>query len=72
MDELRQVADQVASSRGRLNDAIDSFGLIFESLGRAGSYENALNVYPCSVLFSVGGQEINPAGPDGPWSEACR
>ena len=72
VDELRQVADQVASSRGRLNDAIDSFGLIFESLGRAGSYENALNVYPCSVLFSVGGQEINPAGPDGPWSEACR
>jgi len=72
VDELRQVADQVAASRGKLNDAIDSFGLIFESLGRAGSYESALNVYPCSVLLSVGGQEINPAGPDGPWSEACR
>lgn len=70
--ELRQVADQVKSSRTKLNDAIDSFGLIFESLGRAASYENALNVYPCSILYSIGGQEINPAGNNGPWSEVCR
>lgn len=70
--ELRDVAAQMKASRNKLNTAIDSFGLIFESLGRAASYENAVNVYPCSILISIGGAEINPAGNNGPWSEVCR
>lgn len=71
--ELREVAGQAAASRDRLNDAITSFATIFESLGRAGSYENALNVYPCSILVAAGSTEINVSGGnDGPWSEVCR
>ncbi len=47
--------------------------MIFEGLGRAGSYESALNVYPCSFILVVGpALEVNPAGNDGPWSQVCR
>ncbi|MGA8256211.1 MAG: MCE family protein [Nocardioides sp.] len=70
--ELRTVAGMLAGSRTKLNDAVQQFGVIFESLGRAASYENALNVYPCSFLLAIGARQINPAGPNGPWSEVCR
>ena len=62
----------LADSRDQLNDAIVSFSHIFEALGRSGSYENALNIYPCSFLMVVGKQEFNPAGNNGPWSKVCR
>lgn len=41
-------------------------------LGRTTSYENALNIYLCSFVVSLGPTELNPVGDDGPWSEACR
>jgi phospholipid/cholesterol/gamma-HCH transport system substrate-binding protein len=71
--EFVKVADMVARARKDLNAAITKFGLIFEGLGRAGSYENAVNVYPCSFILVVGKLlEVNPAGDEGPWSQVCR
>ena len=71
--EFVKVADMVARTRKQLNEAIKQFGVLFEALGRSASYENAVNVYPCSLLIALGDSaEMNPAGPNGPWSEVCR
>ncbi|WP_182376071.1 MlaD family protein [Nocardioides sp. WS12] len=73
-DRFVTVADMLEKSRGSLEDAVPAFGTIFESLGRATSYENALNVYVCSLSIALtenaGG--INPVGNNGPWSAVCR
>jgi len=73
-DRLVTVADMFERSRGSLVQAIPAFTTVFESLGRATSYENALNVYVCSlsVALTANGSGINPAGNNGPWSAACR
>jgi len=71
-DRLAAVAAMFKNSRGDLEDALAAFGTIFESLGRAGSYENALNVYACSFGIAIGDLTVNPAGGNGPWSEVCR
>ncbi len=71
--EFVKVADMVARTRKDLNAAIEKFGVIFEGLGRTGSYESAINVYPCSFILVVGAlAEVNPAGDHGPWSQVCR
>ncbi len=71
--EFVKVADMVARTRKDLNAAIQKFGLIFEGLSRAGSYESAINVYPCSFSLVLGKlAEVNPAGNHGPFSEVCR
>ena len=71
-DRLATVAAMFADSRNELEDSLDAFGTIFESLGRIGSYENALNVYLCSFAIKIGNLTVNPAGGNGPWSEVCR
>ncbi|HYG94050.1 MAG TPA: MlaD family protein, partial [Nocardioides sp.] len=72
-DRLATVAEMFAGSRSDLDAALPAFADIFEALGRATSYENALNVYVCSFAVSVaGGPPLNLAGDDGPWSEVCR
>jgi phospholipid/cholesterol/gamma-HCH transport system substrate-binding protein len=71
-DRLAAVAAMFADSRTELEDSIAAFGTIFESLGRIGSYENALNVYLCSFAIKIGSLEVNPAGGNGPWAEVCR
>ena len=73
-DRLVTVADMFERSRASLVDAIAAFTTVFDSLGRATSYENALNVYVCSlsVALTPGGTGVNLAGNDGPWSAACR
>lgn len=70
-DRLATVAAMYKESRGGLEDSLEAFGTIFESLGRAGSYENALNVYACNFAIALGEQLIYPAGKSGPWSEVC-
>jgi phospholipid/cholesterol/gamma-HCH transport system substrate-binding protein len=71
--EFVKVADVVARTRKDLNAALEKFGAIFEGLGRAGSYESAINVYPCSFFVVIGkALEVNPAGDKGPWSQVCR
>ena len=73
-DRLVSVADVLQRSRGSLVKAIPAFTTVFDSLGRASSYENALNVYVCSlsVALTKNGKGINPVGNNGPWSAVCR
>ena len=53
--------------------AIKSFGSTLAALGRASSYESAVNIYLCSSVISVGPIKINlNGGNNGPWSEVCR
>ncbi len=66
------VSEMLADSREDLNGAISQFSKIFEGLGRAGSYENALNVYPCSLLIALGNQQINPIGNNPSYSKVCQ
>lgn len=72
IERFRTVAAMLAGSREELTAALQSFGTTFESLGRATSYENAINVYLCSFAFAYGDRDFNPAGNNGPWSEVCR
>ncbi len=69
---LAEVAAMMVASRRELVAVLPAFTEIFESLGRAMSYENAANVYACSLAITVGSLEVNPAGNNGPWSEVCR
>lgn len=71
---LVTVADLLERSRGRIKEAVPAFSTIFESLGRASSYENALNIYVCSLAIAVTptGDGVNPAGNNGPWSAVCK
>jgi phospholipid/cholesterol/gamma-HCH transport system substrate-binding protein len=73
-DRLVTVADMLERSRGSLKEAVPAFATVFESLGRAASYENALNVYVCSLSIAIGENSsgINPAGNNGPWRQVCR
>jgi phospholipid/cholesterol/gamma-HCH transport system substrate-binding protein len=73
-DRLVTVADMFYRSRNHLKDAVPAFTTVFESLGRATSYENALNVYVCSLSIAIGANSkgINPAGNNGPWRQVCR
>ena len=73
-DRLVTVADMLDKSRGTLVKALPAFGSLFEGLGRATSYENALNVYMCSlsVAFTEDAKGINPVGDNGPWGAVCR
>ena len=62
--ELRQAADMLAASRTNLVNTINSFNTVISGLGRATSYENALNVYVCDLSISVAGlPPINPGNP---------
>ena len=73
-DQLVTVADMFEKSRGNLKDVLPAFATVFESLGRTTSYENALNVYVCSLSIAIGPDSsgINPAGGNGPWRQVCR
>jgi phospholipid/cholesterol/gamma-HCH transport system substrate-binding protein len=71
--DFRTTAALLAQNRQKIVASLHAFGNIFELLGRAGSYENALNVYACTLWFQASGQKVNTAGGDGgPWSEVCR
>ncbi|HWU22441.1 MAG TPA: MlaD family protein [Nocardioides sp.] len=56
------VASMLDQSKAQLLHAIPGFTTLFASLGRAGSYENALNVYVCSIAISVGGATVPLGG----------
>lgn len=53
--------------------AMRSFGTTLAVLGRASSYESAVNIYLCTVILKIGPltQNLN-GGNNGPWSEVCR
>ncbi len=68
------VADVMARTKDRLNRALASFGGTIGALGRLTSYENAMNVFLCSMTFAVGPgeDEINPAGRSTKHSQVCQ
>jgi len=70
---FRTVMDVFMANKPEFVEAIGSFGSTLEALGRASSYESAVNIYLCSVIADVGGAEVHLNGSDnGPWSEVCR
>jgi phospholipid/cholesterol/gamma-HCH transport system substrate-binding protein len=56
------VASMLEDSRSTLLAALPGFSKLFASLGRAGSYENALNVYVCSLSIAVGSTTVPLGG----------
>lgn len=61
------------ANKGDFVAAVKSFGSTLAALGRATSYENAVNLYLCSVIVKVGPAKLNLNGAsNGPWSEVCR
>ena len=54
-------------------EALGSFGAALAALGRASSYQNAVNLYFCSIVVGIGSAGLNlNGGSNGPWSEVCR
>ncbi len=70
--QLREVAGMLRASEGELEQALPAFADIFRSLGQGMSYENALNIYVCTLTLQVGGLDLNLAGTNGANSEVCR
>jgi phospholipid/cholesterol/gamma-HCH transport system substrate-binding protein len=67
------VMDVFMANKREFVAAIGSFGSTLAALGRASSYENAVNIYLCSVIANVGGLKLNLNGSgNGPWTEVCR
>jgi phospholipid/cholesterol/gamma-HCH transport system substrate-binding protein len=67
------VMDEFMANKPAFVAAIGSFGSTMAALGRASSYENAVNIYLCTVIVNVGGAKLNLNGSgNGPWSEVCR
>ncbi|MGY2875122.1 phospholipid/cholesterol/gamma-HCH transport system substrate-binding protein [Marmoricola sp. URHA0025 HA25] len=70
---FRTVMDLFMANKPGFVAALGSFGSTLAALGRASSYENAVNIYLCSVIVNVGGATLNLNGSgNGPWSEVCR
>lgn len=71
--QLRSVARMLDATRAKIVAALDAYRVAFGGLGRATSYENAVNVYLCTLKVALGGGEgLNPAGTDPRRSEVCR
>jgi phospholipid/cholesterol/gamma-HCH transport system substrate-binding protein len=70
---FRTVMDLFLANKREFVGAIGSFGSTLAALGRASSYENAVNIYLCTVIVNVHGAKLNLNGSDaGPYSEVCR
>jgi phospholipid/cholesterol/gamma-HCH transport system substrate-binding protein len=61
------------ANRRPFADALGSFGQALAALGRASSYQNAVNLYFCSITVGTGAAQLNLNGTSsGPWSEVCK
>lgn len=70
---FRAVMEMFMANRERFVAALGSFGTTLAAFGRSTSYENALNVYFCSVIINAQGQKLNlNLSDNGPWSAVCR
>lgn len=62
--QLRQAADMLATSRSNLVAGINGFNTAISGIGRATSYENALNIYVCDLGINIAGlTTVNPGNP---------
>jgi len=70
---FREVMALFLANKDGFVSAIGSFGTTLAALGRASSYESAVNIYLCSVILKIGPVEQNLNGTsNGPFSEVCR
>lgn len=72
VSNFRDVMTLFLDNKQGFVDAIGSFGTTLAALGRASSYESAVNIYLCSVIVKIGPLSQNLNGTAGPWSEVCR
>ncbi|MGN6162765.1 MAG: MCE family protein [Marmoricola sp.] len=71
---FRQVVETTNAEKLLLSQGLGAFADIFSALGRITSYENAGNVYACSITIDLAGLKLNLSGnPNGgPWTAVCR
>jgi phospholipid/cholesterol/gamma-HCH transport system substrate-binding protein len=69
---FRAVMTLFLANRAAFVSALGSFGGALAALGRASSYQNAVNVYFCSMSLGAGSAQLNLNGSPGPFSEVCR
>jgi phospholipid/cholesterol/gamma-HCH transport system substrate-binding protein len=69
---FRSVTSLFLKNKNGFVAAIRSFGTTIAALGRASSYESAVNIYLCSLVVQVGPVKANLNGSGGPYSEVCR
>jgi phospholipid/cholesterol/gamma-HCH transport system substrate-binding protein len=73
VQRFRAVMELFMVNQPQFVAAIGAFGSTLAALGRASSYQNAVNIYLCSVTMEVGSAAVNLNGTrEGPWSEVCR
>lgn len=71
--QLRTVGRMMGATREQIVAALDAYRVAFGGLGRATSYENAVNVFVCTLDVKLGrAPSINTAGPNPKRSEVCR
>lgn len=69
---FRRVMELFLANEKPFVDSVREFEKGLSALGRAGSYESALNVYVCSAALTLGAAKINlNLSEDGPWSKVC-
>lgn len=70
---FRQVVETTNAEKALLTKALIAFGQTFSALGRVTSYENAGNVYACSITINLFGVlPINLNGTPGPYTAVCQ
>ena len=70
--QLRTVAGTLDQTSGQVIAAVNAFRTVFGGLGRATSYENAVNIYVCSLSLALGNTNINTAVAGGHFSKVCQ
>jgi phospholipid/cholesterol/gamma-HCH transport system substrate-binding protein len=72
IDGISQLVGSTSSLLREARVPLTNTSRQLEELGRATSYENALNTYVCSAVILLGPLEVPlGSGGDGPWSEVC-
>ena len=70
---FRDVTSLFLANKDGFVSAIGSFGTTLAALGRASSYESAVNIYLCSLVLKIGPLKQNLNGSStGPFGEVCR
>ncbi len=70
--KFRQVLELFAANEKPFVGSVQTFEKALSALGRAGSYESALNIYVCSAALALGSASFNfNLSDNGPWSAVC-
>lgn len=71
---LRGIVETTAQNKALLVQGLGAFGDVFNTLGKITSYENAANIYLCSLTIDLGVTKVNLSGNanGGPYTGACQ